>query len=169
MHCDEPGDLSTLTALIQDIRVGLLTTRDAQGHLHTRPVETLEVESGRTLWFFTDWSTQKVNELERNSQVSVAYADVGHNRFAAVSGSARAVRDSPKARQLWNATQLAFYPDGPEDTRLAVLRVEVERAEYWLAPGRGAYLVAAARAAVTGTPAGVIGENRRIDRGSRQS
>ena len=163
MDSDEQGDLATLTALIQEIRVGLLTTHDPQGHFHTRPVETLEVESGRTLWFFTDWSTPKVDEVERHSQVSVGYADICGNRFAAVSGAARLSRDPAKARRLWNVTQRAYYPDGPEDARLALLSVQIERAEYWLAPGRGAYLVAAAQAVLSGRPAGIVGENRKLE------
>jgi hypothetical protein len=39
---------------------------------------------------------------------------------------------------------------------------QIERAEYWIAPGRVSYLFAAARAAVTGIPAAVIGENRKL-------
>jgi general stress protein 26 len=159
----EQGDLATLAALIREIRVGLLTTLDPQGHFHTRPVETLEVEGTAALWFFTDWSTPKVGEMQRQSQVSVGYSDVSRNRFVAVSGSARVLRDPEKARRLWSIEQRAYYPDGPEDRRLALLQVQMERAEYWLAPGRGAYLVAAARAALTGTPAGVVGENRKMD------
>lgn len=157
-----PGDSATLSELIRQIEVGLLTTRDAQGHFHTRPVQTLEVEAD-TLWFFTDWSTPKVGELEVQCQVSVGYADVKNHRYVAVSGSAKLLRDPQKAKQLWSAEQLAYYPDGPEDSRLALLRVQIERAEYWLAPGRTAYLVAAAQAALTGKPAGIIGENRKLE------
>jgi general stress protein 26 len=72
------------------------------------------------------------------------------------------LRDVQKARQFWNVEQRAYYPAGPDDERLALLRVTIERAEYWIAPGRTSYLLAAATAAVTGTPAGVIGENRKF-------
>jgi len=166
MHPEQPGDLSILTSLIREIRVGLLTTQDAQGHFHTRPVETLQVDDRGSLWFFTDWSTPKVGELKAHSQVSVGYADIASNRFAVVSGSSQLLRNTAKARELWSASQLAYYPDGPEDPRLAILRVEIERAEYWLAPGRAGYLIAAVRAALTGQPAGVVGENHKIERDS---
>ena len=82
--------------------------------------------------------------------------------YVAVSGSGSLFRDIQKAKQLWSVEQRAYYPDGPGDERLALLRVLIERAEYWIAPGRTSYLVAAVAAAVTGTPAGVIGENRKI-------
>lgn len=96
-------------------------------------------------------------------RVSLGYADPANNVYVAVSGSGSLFRDIQKAKQLWSIEQRAYYPDGPEDARLALLRVYIEQAEYWIAPGRASYLVAAATAAVTGTPAGVIGENRKIE------
>jgi general stress protein 26 len=158
----DPGDFAKLGELIRDIRVALLTTVDRDGRFHTRPVQTLQVEADRTLWFFTDWSSPKVDELHHDVRVSLGYADPTKNVYVAVSGSGSLFRDLQKAKQLWSIEQRAYYPAGPEDERLALLRVVIERAEYWIAPGRTSYLVAAATAAVTGTPAGVIGENRKI-------
>jgi general stress protein 26 len=157
-----PGDLSRLGQLIRDIRVGLLTTMDRGGRFHTRPVETLRVGADRTLWFFTDWSSPKADELQHDLRVSLGYADPTRHVYVAVTGSGSLFRDAQQAKQLWTLEQRAYYPNGPEDERLALLRVEIERAEYWIAPGRASYLLAAATAAVTGTPAGIIGENHRI-------
>jgi general stress protein 26 len=161
-HSD-PGDLAKLGELIRDIRVALLTTVDRDGGFHTRPVQTLQVEADGTLWFFTDWSSSKVDELHYDARVSLGYADPAKNLYVAVSGSGSLFRDPQKAKQLWSIEQRAYYPEGPEDGRLALLRVLIERAEYWIAPGRSSYLVAAVTAAVTGTPAGVVGENRKIE------
>jgi general stress protein 26 len=83
--------------------------------------------------------------------------------YVAVTGSGCLIRDSQKAKELWSIEQRAYYPEGPEDERLALLRVVIERAEYWIAPGRVSYIVAAVTAAVTGTPAGIIGKNRKIE------
>jgi len=157
-----PGDFAKLGELIRDIRVALLTTVDRDGDFHTRPVETLRVESDRTLWFFTDWSSPKVDELHHDLRVSLGYADASKKTYVAVSGTGILFRDAKKAEQLWTIEQRAYYPKGPEDERLALLQVTIERAEYWIAPGRTSYLVAAMKAAMTGTPAAVVGENRKI-------
>jgi general stress protein 26 len=159
----EPGDWVKLGELIRDIRVALLTTVDREARFHTRPIQTLEVGHDRTLWFFTDWSSHKVDELHHDIRVSLGYADPKNNVYVAVSGAGSLIRDTQKAKQLWSIEQRAFYPDGPEDERLALLRVIIDRAEYWIASGRTSYLIAAASAAITGTPAGIIGENRKID------
>jgi general stress protein 26 len=158
-----PGDLAKLGELIRDIRVALLTTLDRDCRFHTRPVQTLQVEDDGTLWFFTDWSSPKVDELHHDVRVSLGYADPTKNAYVAVSGTASLLRDIQKAKQLWSIEQRAYYPEGPDDERLALLRVVIERAEYWIAPGRTSYLIAAVTAAVTGTPVGIIGENRKIE------
>jgi general stress protein 26 len=80
-----------------------------------------------------------------------------------VSGAGSLVRDPHRAKQLWSAEQRAFYPEGPQDGRLAILRVALHKAEYWIAPGPASYLIAAARAGATGVPVGVLGENRKFE------
>ena len=161
-------DLAKASALIQHIRIALLTSVDPQGQLHSRPVQTLQVEAARTLWFFTDWNSPKVGELAQDARVSLGYADLESHTFVVVSGTGRLLRDPQKARELWSVEQRAYYPEGPEDARLALLRVEIDRVEYWVAPGRLSYLVAAANAALTGEPAKVIGENRRVEPSATQ-
>jgi general stress protein 26 len=158
-----PDDFARLRELILDIRVALLTTVDRDGRFHTRPVQTLEVEDDRTLWFFTDWSSPKVDELHHDMRVSLGYADPANNVYVAVTGSGRLMRDREKAKELWSIEQRAYYPQGPEDERLALLRVDIERGEYWIAPGRISYIVAAVTAVVTGAPAAIVGENRKIE------
>jgi general stress protein 26 len=157
------GDWKKLAKLILDIRVALLTTVDLDGHFHTRPVQTLQLEGLDTLWFFTDWGSPKVHELHQDVRVALGYADPHQHIYVAVSGSATLHRDPHKARELWAIEQRAYYPDGPEDRRLALLRVRIDRAEYWIAPGKLSYLLAAAKAVATGVPAAVIGENQKME------
>jgi len=155
----EAGNWAKVFELIRDIRVALLTSIDADGRFHTRPLQTMEVGADRTLWFFTAWSSPKVRELHEDVRVSVAYADPARHLYVAIAGSGRVLRDPLKAKQLWSIEQRAYYPDGHTDARLALLRVDIEQAEYWLAPGPVSHLIAAARATLSGTPADIIGEN----------
>lgn len=157
------GDFAKLSELIRDIRIALLTTVDAEGKFHARPVQTLEFEGNEVLWFFTDRESPKADELRHDVRVSLGYADPSKHTYVAVSGTATLIQDADKARKLWTVEQRAYYPDGPQDSRLALLRVQIERAEYWIAPGRLSYLLAAGRAALTGVPVSVIGENRKME------
>lgn len=147
---------------IRDIEVALLTTVDREGHLHCRPVQTLGIGRERTLWFFTDLRSEKAFELARDVRLGLGYADPRSRRYVALAGAGRLLRDSARARELWTIGQRAFYPGGAGDEHLALLRVQVERAEYWRAAGRGAHLLAALKARFTGMPTGIVGENYRI-------
>jgi general stress protein 26 len=98
MSPSDPGDFAKLGELIRDIRVALLTTVDRDGGFHNRPVQTLQVEADRTLWFFTDWSSPKVDELQHDVRVSLGYADPAKNVYAAVSGLGSLLRD---LQEIW--------------------------------------------------------------------
>ena len=147
--------------LIGRIRIGLLTTLGETGEIHTRPLETLEVDPAGKLWFFTGWKSPKVDELNKDLRVCVGYADPRRKAYVAVSGSGHVMRDTRKAQQLWTAAQRPYYPRGAKDPRLALLRVDIEHTEYWIAPGRTLQALASARAILTGTPAQILGENFR--------
>ncbi len=156
-------EFAPFARLIRQIEVALLTTVDRDGQFHARPVQTLAIERDRTLWFFTDVRSEKAFELARDIRLGLGYAHPGRRSYVAVGGTGRVLRDENKARQLWTREQRAYYPDGPEDEHLVLLRVQVERAEYWLSSGKTAHLLAAIKARVTGRPARVVGRNCRID------
>jgi hypothetical protein len=40
-------------------------------------------------------------------------------------------RDPAKARELWNSGARRWFPEGPDDPRLMILKVEIVQAEYW--------------------------------------
>lgn len=157
----DQGDPAKLKMLIESIRIGLLTTVNLDGSLHTRPVETLRCDSDGILWFFTDHQSPKAQELSHDMRVSVGYADPSKKIYVAVTGRARILRDRTLAAQLWTLGQRAWYPHGLDDERLSILRVTPERAEYWETPGRASYLFAALAAAVTGKPA-TVGQDHEL-------
>src|ERR1700761_3359261 len=112
-----PGELAQFEELVRSIGVGLLTTRGRDGHLHTRPLQTLRIAEG-CLWFFTDASSPKTDEIRGDLHVSVSYADLAGHRFAAASGTGCVVRDAQLAQDLWQIDQRAYYPDGVDDANL---------------------------------------------------
>lgn len=160
---NDGGSLERLKELIDGIRIGLLTTVDLDGLLHTRPVQTLRCDADGTLWFFTDHQSPKAHELARDMRVSVGYSDPSKNVYVVVAGQADILRDKAIASELWSFAQRAWYPRGLEDEHLSVLRVTLERAEYWETPGKASYLLAALAATVTGKPA-EVGSDQKLPR-----
>ena len=148
---DRDEVIQKLGSLIRDIRVAMLTTVDEAGHLHSRPMATQATDFDGTLWFFTRSDSPKVGEIDREHRVNVSYADAHKQHYVSVSGAARLVRDPARNKALWNPLLKAWFPDGLDDPALALLRVDVERAEYWDAPSSTVvHLVGFVKALVTG-------------------
>ena len=154
--------IQKLGELIKDIKFAMLTTADADGHLHSRPMATQIKEFDGTLWFFTRASAPKVDEVEREHQVNVSYAKPNGQSYVSVSGEARLVRDAAKNNELWTPAMTAWFPKGPDDPETALLRVEADRAEYWdTAPGAIVTAIGYVKGVVTGKPYHP-GENEKI-------
>ena len=57
-----------LREAIKDIRIAMLTTFDREGHLHSRPMATIDIQFDGDLWFFTCAHSPKVGELGSDSR-----------------------------------------------------------------------------------------------------
>ncbi|MFC7548403.1 pyridoxamine 5'-phosphate oxidase family protein [Plantactinospora sp. GCM10030261] len=152
----------TVTRLIRDAKICMLTTTTADGRQVSRPMGLQEAEFDGELWFFADADSAKVHQVERNPQVNVAFADQKNNAWVSISGTAEQAYDRAKAEQLWNPLLKAWFPDGLDTPSLTLLRVRASSAEYWNSPnGKVITLLGYAKAAVTGDrPEG--GENREV-------
>lgn len=130
----EQKDLEKLNEMIKDIRIAMLTTHDQEGFLRSRPMVTQQAPFDGILWFFTRASGETSAEIRNNQKVNLSYADHDKSIYVSLAGEAEIVRDSQKARTLWNTFVQAWFPNGPEDPDLALLKVTVQQAEYWDSP-----------------------------------
>ena len=71
--------------------------------------------------------------------------------------------DAPeKLRELWNPAVEAWFPDGPEDPNVTLLKVDTVSGEYWDSPGgKVATIVALVKHKVTGEK--YEGDNEKFD------
>jgi general stress protein 26 len=145
------SDVKKLAKLIHGIDFCMMTTVGDDGSLHSRPMATQRDEFDGTLWFFTEADAGKVFEVEHDRQVNLSYADPRTHRYVSISGRARLVRDKEKAKELWNPMYKAWFPQGLDDPKLALLAVDVSSAEYWATPGtKITHLVGFTKAMLTG-------------------
>lgn len=128
------GSVDKLWRMIKGIEVAMLTTVDEDGTLRSRPMWVQQKDFDGDLWFFTKAGAPKVFEVGRHHQVGLAFAEPKRQDYVSVSGKAELVRDRDKARELWSEWLKTWFPQGLDDPDLALLRVRVEKAEYWDAP-----------------------------------
>ena len=144
-------DLNTLFEKIKDVRIAMLTTFDEQHALHSRPMGTIKPDTDGSLLFLTDKESAKVYEVQKDSQVNLSYSNPSSNVYASVTGRASVYRDEAKIAELWSEPMRGWFPKGKEDPSIMILKITVDKAEYWDAPS--SLLVQAyayARAVVTG-------------------
>jgi general stress protein 26 len=127
-------DLTQLFDKIKDVRMAMLTTTDEHHTLHSRPMYTIQPGPDGALYFLTDSESAKVYEVQKDSQVNLSYADPSSNIYASVSGRANAYRDEAKIAELWSEPMRAWFPKGKDDPRINILKVTVDKAEYWDTP-----------------------------------
>jgi len=154
--------IEKLASLIKDIRFAMLTTVCSDGSLRSRPMATQQDDFDGVLWFFTSANEPKVREIQEDAHVNVSYADPDKNNYISVSGRATLVRDKVIAKELWNPFFKAWFPKGLDDPQLALIRVAVERAEYWDSPNSKLVQLAGFLKAVATGKQAKGGENEKI-------
>ena len=153
--------IGKLKELLEGIDFCMLTTLDG-GHLRSRPMSTQQVEFDGDLWFFTSDTTHKVEEINKDGRVNVAYSQPDENRYVSVSGNAEVVKDRAKIEELWNPIHRAWFPEGLDDPTLCLLKIKIEQAEYWDSPySKIVQIFGFVKALATGTEAS-YGENEKI-------
>ncbi len=133
----EQKQIDELYDLIEGIEVAMLTTRRSDGNLVARPMATQERLPGADLWFVTDISTHKIDELEQDPHVNVSYYRDRTREWVSVSGTARVAQDRTRIRELyrpdwrmWMGAEDDVRDGRPDDPRLALLLVTADSVHY---------------------------------------
>ncbi|MGE5526803.1 MAG: pyridoxamine 5'-phosphate oxidase family protein [Rhodospirillaceae bacterium] len=157
-------EIEKLRDLIADLKVAMMTTVDHDGSLRSRPLQTLEMDANDALWFFTSVTSPKIAEVAGGDwQVNLSYAHPEKQDYVSLSGTATVVRDTAKVKALWTDWAKAWFPQGPDDPDLALLRVDVHKAEYWDGPGTSiGQLYGLTKAIATGEK-DALGENAKLN------
>lgn len=157
-------DLQKLRELVKDIDFCMLTTVDENGDLHSRPMSSNgEIDPDGDIWFFTDATSHKVIEIAKAPKVNVSFADPDNQHYVSVTGAAQLVRDQKKIEELWKPEFKMWFPEGKDDPHIALLRINLEKAEYWDSPSSTiGYALSFVSSIVTGKQP-EFGENKKLD------
>ena len=161
--------LDELYALIDGIEIAMFTTRRADGQLVSRPMATQKRVTGTDLWFVTDISSNKLDELSTDPHVNLAYYKGKTREWVSVAGTAQVTQDRNLIKELYKPDWKAWFGDeggdrngGPNDPRLALILVEAESVEYLVVnKPRPVVLFEVVKGMVTGSTPDV-GEQRHL-------
>ena len=157
-------DVEKLLSIVNRIHVAMMTTTEPDNSMRSRPLATLRTTGfNGFLWFFITADSPKAAEIDAHHHVNLSYADPVHQYFASVSGLGTIKRDWEKMAELWDPIVKIWCPDGLDDPNLVLLRVSVEKAEYWDASNTPVQRIAAFTKAFTTGDISDIVENKKIE------
>ena len=149
-----------LVDLIKDAKIAMLTTRHQNGSMHSRPMGTIDAKFDGHLWFFTYEDNELVEDVKTVPDVNVSYSDEGKQNYVSVTGQVEVLKDPAKVKELWSEPMRTWFPKGADDPRIAILQINVHRAQYWDAPSSTMlYAYGYVKALATGEPPKKTGEN----------
>ena len=132
MQAPENKGIEKLVEMVKDIRSCMLITNPVKaGKLSGRPMGVNTIDEDGTMWFFTQKSSNKVDEIEDDSDVSISIVDDSNSKYLMINGYANIVNDKAKMEELWNPMLKAWFPKGLEDPDMALIKVTPQEADYW--------------------------------------
>jgi general stress protein 26 len=116
----------------------MMTTNGARGRLHSRPMSNnRNVEFDGETWFFSYADSSQVRELKKDSNVSLSYAVPEEILFISLAGKGEIVKDDAKKKELWYDELGRWFPEGPEDKKVVLIKVDASLVHYWSKDGEG--------------------------------
>ena len=139
------------------IHTAMLITTNEKGP-HARPMSAILRPEDGLIWFLTDEESGKLDEISARPDIAVTFSD-GSLAHVVFRGTAVITGDRAIIEKLWSPAAYAFYPAGPTDPDIRVIRFEPADAELWESPGKVLALFRMAAAVATGTSARDIGKH----------
>lgn len=152
-------DIERAWDLMKKIGFAMLVTRDGD-KLRARPMSAYLERENNAILFLTDARRHKDEEIARNPNINLSFADAGSQKYVSVTGTAAVSNDRAKIKQLFSTPARAWW-DSADDPNIRLLRVTPDDAEFWDSPGLVISYVKMAAAAVAGTRPD-LGDNRKV-------
>lgn len=135
---------------IEKARYGMLGLVGRSPAQHFQPMAAFcEPEHGR-IWFFTRTDTDLARATGQGGAAMFIVQAKDQGFQACVGGRLVQQLDTARMDRYWNPVVSAWYPEGKDDPRLALLRLDVRDAQVWLSETNpAAFAFQIARANIT--------------------
>ena len=125
-------DFNKLLNLVEKQKSVMLTTKQNDGLLKSRPMTISKLEQDGTMWMFNNKNSCKANEIKDHPQVNLNINDESNNEYVSISGTAQLIEDKDKMNELMNSTVKLWFPEGVEDPSISLLKISFEKGAYWV-------------------------------------
>lgn len=127
----QSAEIKKVAKLMRNLDFCMMTTQSEEG-MRARPMSNNgEVEFDGDVWFFSAADARKVDDIERDPEVHLGYADTENFVFISMTGEAAIVRDKEKKRELWIEDLERWFEEGPDSDDVVLIKVTPESIAYW--------------------------------------
>lgn len=123
--------LEKLKKITDEVKVAMMCTTASDGSISSRPMSTAGVDEDGSLWFFTNDTSGKIKELQKESELCLCYSKPSDNTYACIMGLAKITDDKKKEKELWGPMLKAWFPEGTDDPNMTLIKVRPYHGEYW--------------------------------------
>jgi len=141
----DPDAMQSGLQLLESADAAYLTTIDGDGFPQTRAMLNLRnsdqfpalsrlfsgLDERFVVYFTTNASSAKIEQIRRNPKVSVYYSIPAEWRGLMLGGVMEIVADSGLKKALWQKGWEMYYPGGDDDPDYAILRLSPMVAKYY--------------------------------------
>lgn len=123
--------VSKIKEIILSAETCMFTTNLYERPLPTRPMETLEVDDGGNIWFFSNSYSDKNHEILKDNKVQLFYSNLNSAEYLSIYGQASVIVDKEQVQRLWTPGAKAWFKNGADDPTLTIIKVKPIKAHYW--------------------------------------
>lgn len=92
-----------------------LITLDNEGQPRVRTMDAFDPEEELIVWFGTNPRSRKIQEIQKNNNVTLYYLDGDDTGYVTIHGEAHIVNNPSEKERHWKEEWHAFYPNKNED------------------------------------------------------
>ena len=109
----------------------MLGTNGEYGYPNIKAMLNLKHEGLKKIWFSTNTSSQRVQQLRKDNRACVYYVDEKNFKGLMLVGTIEILQDIESKKMLWSEGAEVYYPLGVADPDYSVLCFTSETANFY--------------------------------------
>ena len=120
--------ISQALALLESARHFLVGTNAEDGFPNIKTMSNRRHEGLKTIWFQTDASSNRVQQLRKDNRACVYGLDSKLGRGVMLVGTMEILHDLDSKKMIWKEGEKKYYPMGVDDPEYTILRFTTKKA-----------------------------------------
>jgi len=131
MKMTEQEAVSQGLELVDKSKMCLVGTNGDNGFPNIKAMFSLKHQGLRHVWFSTNTSSKRVQQLKRDNRACVYYVDEKNFKGLMLTGNMEILQDLKSRKMLWSEGNERYYPLGVTDPDYSVLRFTAKSGNFY--------------------------------------